>query len=101
MGWLVDSQDFSQVVRISRVEAIVTERREFVLYPLINGQPMKRSKMRRNVVPFKKLLEQGEQRCSEPPVVCLGDTEDSQKEESCSNQDVKEQRQRQESLQHL
>ena len=26
--------------------------------------------------PFKKLSEQGEQRCSEPSVVCLGDTED-------------------------
>ena len=43
-------------------------------------------------------LQQGEQRCSEPSRVCLGDTEDSQKEESFNNQDVKEQRQRQESL---
>ena len=34
-------------------------------------------------------------------VVCLGDTEGIQKEESCNNQDVKEQRQRQESLWHL
>ena len=34
-------------------------------------------------------------------IVCLEDTEDSQKEESCNNQDVKEQRQRQESLWHL
>ena len=51
-GWLIDSQEFSQVVRSSRVEAIITERREFVLYPRINGQPMKRSKMRRNVVRF-------------------------------------------------
>ena len=32
--------------------------------------------MRRNVVRFMKLSEQGEQRCSEPSVVCLGDTED-------------------------
>ena len=40
--------------------------------------------------PFQKLSKQGEQRCSEPSVVCLGDTEDSQKEESCNNQDVKE-----------
>ena len=45
--------------------------------------------------------EQGEQRCSEPSVVCLEDIDDSQKEESCNNQDVKEQRQRQESLWHL
>ena len=30
-GWLIDSQEFSQVVRSSRVEAITTERREFVL----------------------------------------------------------------------
>ena len=42
---------------------------------------------------FYKLLGQGEQRCSESSVVCLGDTEDSQKEESSNNQDVKEQRQ--------
>ena len=42
--------------------------------------------------PFQKLSEQGEQHCSEPSVVCLGDTEDIQKEESCNNQDVKEQR---------
>ena len=45
--------------------------------------------MRRNVVRFMKLSEQGEQRCSEPSVVCLGDTENIQKEESCNNQDVK------------
>ena len=32
-GWLLDSQDFSQAVRSSRVEAIKTERGEFVLYP--------------------------------------------------------------------
>ena len=41
-----------------------------------------------------KTLRTGEQGCFEPFVVCLGDTEDSQKEESCNNQDVKEQRQR-------
>ena len=46
-------------------------------------------------------LKLGEQRCSEPSVVCLGDTEDSQKEESCNYQDMKEQRQSQESLWHL
>ena len=40
---------------------------------------------------FWKLSEQGEQ----PSVVCSGDTEDSQRGESCNNQDVKEQRQRQ------
>ena len=49
---------------------------------------------------FQKLSEQGEQCCSKPIVVCLGDTQDIQKEESCNNQDVKEQRQRQESLWH-
>ena len=48
--------------------------------------------------PFYKLSEQGEQHCSKPSVVCSGDIEDSQKEESCNNQDVKEQRQRQDSL---
>ena len=42
--------------------------------------------------PFQKLSEQGKQRCSEPSVVCLGDTEDSHKEESCINGDVKDQR---------
>ena len=52
-GWLIDSQEFSQVVRSSRVEAIITERRQFVLYPWINGQPMKRRKMRRKVVRFR------------------------------------------------
>ena len=51
--------------------------------------------------PSQKLSEQGEQRCCEPSVVCLGNIEDSQKEESCNNQDVKEQRQRQEPLLHL
>ena len=51
--------------------------------------------------PFQKHSEQGEQRCSDFSVVCLGDTEDIQKEEGCNNQDVKEQRQRQESLWHL
>ena len=29
----IDSQQFSQVVRSSRVEAILTERKEFALYP--------------------------------------------------------------------
>ena len=53
------------------------------------------------MVRFMKLSEQGEQRCSETSVVCLGDTEDCKKEESCNNQDVKEQRQRKESLWHL
>ena len=54
-----------------------------------------------NCGPFQKLSEQGEQRCSEPSVVCVGVTEDSQREEGCNNQDVKEQRQRRESLWHL
>ena len=50
---------------------------------------------------LQKLSGQGEQRCFEPYVVCLSDTEDSQKGESCNNQEVKEQRKRQESLWHL
>ena len=45
------------------------------------------------MVSCRNSQEQGEQRCSEPSAVCLGDTEDIQKEESCNNQDVKEQRQ--------
>ena len=52
-GWFIDYQKFRQVVRSSRDEATIIERREFVLYPWINGQPMKRSKMRRNVVHFR------------------------------------------------
>ena len=52
-SWLKDSQEFSQVVWGSHVEAIITEKREFVLYQRINGQPMNRSKMRGNVVHFK------------------------------------------------
>ena len=39
--------------------------------------------------PFQKLTGQGEQLCSEPSVVCLGDNEDSRKEKSCNNLDVK------------
>ena len=49
---------FGQVVRSSRVEAIIIERREFVLYPLINWQPIKRSKMRRNVVRFRNFQKE-------------------------------------------
>ena len=45
---------------------------------------------------LQKLSGQGES-----SVVCLGDTEDSQKEESYNNQNVEEQRQRQESLWHV
>ena len=56
--------------------------------------------MRRNVVRSKN-SQQGKQHCSEPSVVCLGDTEDSQTEESCNNQDVKEEKQRQEPLLHM
>ena len=59
---------------------------------------MKRSKMRRNVVRFRNSSNKASSVFSEPSVVCLGDIEDSQKEESCNNQDVKEQIQRQESL---
>ena len=52
-GWLIDSQEFIQVVRSSRVEAIITEKREFVLYPWFYGHTVKRSKMMRNVIRFK------------------------------------------------
>ena len=38
---------------------------------------------------LQKLLRQGKQHRSAASVVCLGDTEDSLKEESCNNQDVK------------
>ena len=51
--------------------------------------------MRRSVVSLRNTQYKGEQRCSEPSVVCLGDTEDSQKGESYNNQDVKEQKQKQ------
>ena len=50
---------------------------------------------------LQKLSGQGEQRYSELPVVCLGDTEDSQKRESYNDQDPKEQSQRQDYLWHL
>ena len=98
-GWLIDSLEFSQVVRSSRVEAIITGRR--VCTVSVNQWATNEKKQdEEKCGQFQKLLEQGEQRCSEPSVVCLGDTEDIQKEESCSNQDVKKQRQRQESLWH-
>ena len=54
-SWQVGLKIHRSSVKFSRVEAIITEiteRREF-LYPSINGQPMKRSKMRRNVVRFR------------------------------------------------
>ena len=86
-GWPIDSQEFSQVVRSSRVEAIITEMR--VCTVSMNQWATNEEKMRRNVVSFRN-SKQGEQRCSEPSVVCLGDTEDIQKEKSCNNQDVKE-----------
>ena len=53
------------------------------------------------MVRFRNSQNKAEQRCSGPSVVCLGDIEDSQKEDSCNNLDVKDQRQRQESLWHL
>ena len=49
--------------------------------------------------PFLETLRT--RRAAKPSVVCLGDTEDSQKEESCNNQAMKEKRQRKESLWHL
>ena len=51
--------------------------------------------------PFQKFSEQGEQRCSEPSVLCLEDTQDSQKEESCNNQDVKKNKGRDKSLRRI
>ena len=41
--------DFSQTVRTGRV---VAQRSEFVLYQSMNGKPMERSKMRRDIVTF-------------------------------------------------
>ena len=98
----MDSWEFSQVVRSSRVEAINYNRDKRVCTVSVYQWASNEEKQdEEKCVPFQKLSEQGEQRCSEPSVVCLGDTEDCQKEESCDNQDMKEQRQRQESLQHL
>ena len=68
-GWLVDSQEFSQVVRSSRVEAIITERRICTVSSNLwatNEEKQDEEKCG----PFKKLSEQGKQRCSEPSVVC-------------------------------
>ena len=58
---------------------------------------MKTNKMTRNVVSYR----QGEQHCSELSVIRLADTEESQKGQSYNNQDVTEQRHRQETLWHL
>ena len=57
--------------------------------------------MRRNVVRFRNSQSKASSVVLNLSLVCLGDTEDIQKEECCNNQDVKEQRQRQESLWHL
>ena len=51
--------------------------------------------MKRDVASFRNSQDKASS------IVCLEDTEDSQKEESCNNQDVKQQRQRQETLSHL
>ena len=76
--WLIDSQEFSQVVRSSRVEAIITERR--VCTVSVNQWVTSQEKRNEEKCgPFQKLSEQGEQRCSEPSVLCLGGTVDSQK----------------------
>ena len=45
-------QEFSQVDRSGRIEAVVAQRIDFVLYSWINGQPAERSKMRRGMVSF-------------------------------------------------
>ena len=45
---------------------------------------MERNKMGKNVVSFRQW-----ENCSEPSVVCMGDTEDSQRGVSCNNQDMK------------
>ena len=52
-GWSVGLQEFSQIDRSGRVEAvIVAQRSDFVLYSWINGQPVERSKLRRDMVSF-------------------------------------------------
>ena len=80
-GWSIDSQEFSQVARSNRVDAVITERRECVL--CLNQCATSADKQNEEKCAlFKKLSGQDEQRCSEPSVVCLGDTEDSQKEKS-------------------
>ena len=74
-GWLILSPEFGQVVGSSRVEAITTEKR--VCTVSVNQWATSEEKQgEEKCGPFKKLSEQGEQRCSEPSVVCLGDTED-------------------------
>ena len=49
-GWSVSFQEFSQVDRSGRAEAVVAQRIDFVLYSWINGQPVERSKPRRDMV---------------------------------------------------
>ena len=51
-GWSVGLQEFSQVDRSGRAEAVVAQRIDFVLYSWINGQPVERSKLRRDMVSF-------------------------------------------------
>ena len=43
-------KEFGQVARDSQVEAVVAQRSEFVLYSGINGQPVERSNMRRDMI---------------------------------------------------
>ena len=72
------SWEFSQVVRSSRVEAINYNRDKRVCTVSVYQWASNEEKQdEEKCVPFQKLSEQGEQRCSEPSVVCLGDTEDS------------------------
>ena len=49
-GCFVNLQEFSQVARSGRVEAVIAQRSKFALSSWINGQPMERSKMRRDTV---------------------------------------------------
>ena len=95
-GWLIDSQEFSQVVRSSRVEAINNKEKRVCTVSVNQWATNEEMQDEEKCGPFQKLSGQGEQRCSETSVVCLGDIEVSQKEESYNNLDVKEQRQRQE-----
>ena len=44
VDWFVNLE-FSQVARNGRVETVVAQRNEFVLYSCINGQPVERSKI--------------------------------------------------------
>ena len=90
---------FSGVQSGSRVEAIMTERSKYCIHESMGNQ-CREARWREMWTIYETLRTKWAALfwtfCS-----LLRDTEDSQKEESCNNRDVKEQRQRQESLWHL